>query len=88
MRLGWPTKRRVHVGLPIAKESSASANASATRATARRRIYTAHGLPERGKAVKVSIAEQSVGGRQKDKKSKWRHMDRYSQRDHDASWQE
>ena len=48
----------------------------------------AHGLPERGKAVKVSIAEQSVGGRQKDKKSKWRHMDWYSQRDHDATWQD
>ena len=48
----------------------------------------AQGLQKRGKAVKVSIAEQSVGGRQKDKKSKWRHMDWYSQRDHDASWQE
>ena len=48
----------------------------------------AHVLPKKGRAVKVSIAEPSVGGLKKGKKGKWRHMDWQSQRDHDATWQD
>ena len=48
----------------------------------------AHGLPERGKSVKVSIAVPSVGGRRKGNKGTWRKMDWHSQRDHDATWQD
>ena len=48
----------------------------------------AHGLPERGRSVKVSIAKQSVVGRTKGNQGTWRHMDWQSQRDNDATWQD
>ena len=63
----------------------------------------AHGLPERGKSVKVSIAEPSIGGLRKGKKGakmkphstaaasqrdRCRNMDWQSQRDNDATWQD
>ena len=94
----WVTKLRLEVTADYGWSDKTPCSCGASNCTGvigqRKRGHNkstgqeAHVLPKKGRAVKVSIAEPSVGGLKKGKKGKWRHMDWQSQRDHGATWQD